>query len=188
MRTYPFIESGPYCCLAASLESVLKRHGIRRITQYDIANYLGLVIFESDKENIPQSLTNLSYTKDPQSVGIHIHKDTLAQLFRHYTLPFQESYISWQEIADWNFEEILRNVSPVDDVILYFDIGRLYKEEKNYGVGHTGLLVSVDDSSMVEFLNPGPRFFGMAKFPADALVEAIKARHGGLSIIHKKME
>lgn len=185
MRTYTLIKSAPYCCFAASLESVLKRHGICHISQYDIANYLGLVVFKDDIDNVPQLLTNISVTTEPQSVGIHIHNDTLPHLFHRYSLPYQETYISWQEISDWNFQEILQNISSDFDVILYFDIGRLYNEENNYGVGHTGLLISVDEPSTVVLFNPGPRFFGIDKFSTDELVEAIKARQGGLSIIYK---
>ena len=185
MRYYPVIESAPYCCWAASLESILKRHGYNHVSQYVIANYLGLVVFESDRNDMPKTLTNISYTTDPKKVGLHIYDDTLPNLFHQFNLPFKEKYIGWQYISDWNFEDILNGINPDYDVMIYFDFGRLYHEEKNYGVGHTGLFVSMDKSSKIELLNPGPRFLGLNNFASDDIVDAIRAREGGISIIYK---
>lgn len=185
MREYPIIESAPYCCFAASLESILKRHGFNNVTQYDIANEIGVTIMEDEKEYVPEILVNVSFSSEREKLGMHIYKDTLENLFRHFKLPFYEIYIGWNEIADWNFEQLLQSVSPEDDIIIYFDFGYLYHEEKNKGVGHTGLFVSIDEKSMIEFVNPGPRFLGHNKSSIDDFVDAIKSRHGGISIIRK---
>lgn len=185
MRTYTTVESAPYCCFAASLEAIFRRNGINHISQYDIANYLGLVVYENEKDEIPQALTNVSYSSDSRIIGLHIADDTLAKLFHHFNLPFKEDYISWQQISDWNFEYLLKSISNEYDVILYFDFGRLYREEENVGVGHVGLLIDVDDNSQVTYLNPGPRHLGLNIFTAADFLDAIKARKGGLSIIHK---
>lgn len=56
MRNYQLIESAPYCCVAASLESIFKRHGYNKITQYDIANYIGIAVHVSDINNMPLRL------------------------------------------------------------------------------------------------------------------------------------
>lgn len=186
MRQYPLIESAPYCCLAASLESLFKYHGYDNVTQFDIANYIGIFVFKEDRSSIPQSITNISVTTDPKMVGLHIYKETLNKLFEHFQLPFSETYLSWQEITDWNFENILRNIKPDEDAILYFDFGCLYGEEKNKGIGHTGLFVSIDENSNIEYLSSGPRFIGLDQHPVPDFVDAIKSRHGGLSIINSK--
>lgn len=185
MREYPIIKSAPYCCFAASLESILKRHGVNDITQYDIANEIGVTFMEDEKECIPENIVNVSFSSEYEKLGMHIYKDTLDKLFKHFKLPFHELYISWNEIADWNFEQILQSVSSEDDVIIYYDFGHLYHEERNKGIGHTGVFVSIDEDSMIEFVNPGPRFIGHNKSSVDDLVDAIKSRHGGLSIIKK---
>lgn len=56
MRKYTIVESAPFCCVAASLESVLKRHGFNNVSQYDIANYVGVVVNEQDSDIIPLPL------------------------------------------------------------------------------------------------------------------------------------
>ena len=185
MRNYQIIESAPYCCFAASLESLLKRHDFNDITQYDIANEIGVTFLEDEKDLVPGSLKRVAFSSEHDKVGIHIYEDTLKNLFLRFKLPFYETYVSWHEIADWNFEEILQSVSPEDDVIFYFDFGSLYREEKNKGIGHTGLFVSIDEDSKITYLNPGPRFLGMNQFSVDDFVDAIKSRNGGISIIRK---
>ena len=47
MKQYEIIRSAPYCCVCAVLESIIKRHGYD-ISQFDIANYIGLVCSPSD--------------------------------------------------------------------------------------------------------------------------------------------
>lgn len=77
MRNYQLIESAPYCCVAASLESIFKRHGYNEITQYDIANYIGITVHVSDINNMPLGLSNIVYTNDNTKVGMHLYNDTL---------------------------------------------------------------------------------------------------------------
>ena len=183
MRKYQLIKSAPYCCVAASLESIFKRHGFNDITQYDIANHVGIVVHESDKAEIPVELYNVAFTSDNAKVGMHLYSDTLNNLFNHFRLPFRELYISWQELADWNIDCILQNLSEEDDAILLFDLGYLYHEDRNRGIGHSGLFVSLDMDHTVEYLSPGPRFLGLGKFSSDDFVNAIKAKKGGISVI-----
>lgn len=185
MRDYPLIESAPYCCFAASLESALKRHGIYNVTQYDIANYIGLVVLEEDKENIPKEIYNITYTNDPVQAGLHIGDKTLPDLFNHFNIPLKETYISWQEISDINFDSILLAIPEESDVLLYFDFGDLYKEERNKGVGHTGLFVSIDFNHIIKYLSAGPRYMGVGVFASEDFVHAIRSREGGISIFSK---
>lgn len=185
MREYPLIESAPYCCFAASLESVLKRHGICNVTQYDIANYIGIVVLEDDNKNIPKELNNIRYTNDPVQVGLHIEDKTIPDLFNHFNIPLKETYISWNEISDLNFDSILLAVPEESDALLYFDFGDLYNEERNQGVGHTGLYVSMDSNYNVKYLSAGPRFIGFGVFSSEDFVRAIKSRKGGISIFSK---
>lgn len=183
MRNYQLVESAPYCCVAASLESIFKRHGFNDVSQYDVANYTGIVGYESDKDRIPAILHNVYYTNDRTKVGMHLYKDTLNKLFEHFNLPFKETYISWQELAEWNIDSILQNLPDKSDAIFLFDFGYMYHEDKNRGIGHSGVFVSVDENNMVEYLSPGPRYIGLGKFASDDFVAAIKARQGGISII-----
>lgn len=183
MREYTIVESAPYCCIAASLESILKRHGFNDVSQYDIANYIGVVVNEHDKDIIPSCLLNVTYTSENTKVGMHLYKETLNDLFKHFGLPLKESYISWQELSEWNIDSILQSLSDEDDAIFLFDFGRLYHEDKNIGIGHSGLFVSLDNNSIIQYLSPGPRFVGFAEFTSEDMLYAIKARRGGISII-----
>lgn len=184
MRKYQVVESAPYCCVAASLESVLKRHGFNDVSQYDIANYIGVVVHESDRQIVLPNLKNISYTKDKTKVGLHLYDDTLNGLFEHFNLPLKESYISWQELSEWNIDSVLQSISDEDDAMFLFDFGRLYHEGNNIGIGHSGLFVSLDARSRVQYLSPGPRFVGLGNFTSEDFLDAIKARRGGISIIH----
>lgn len=178
------VESAPFCCVAASLESVLKRHGFDKISQYDIANYVGIVVNESDKDNVPSILQNITYTTDDTKVGMHLYNDTLNNLFEHYNLPLKEAYISWHELSEWNIDNVLQSISDEDDAMFLFDFGRLYSEDKNIGIGHSGLFVSIDNHSKIKYLSPGPRFVGFGTFTSEEFFRAIIARKGGISIIH----
>lgn len=188
MRKYTVVKSAPYCCVAATLESVFKRHGINDVSQYDVANYIGVVIDEQDKGKIPPELVNVTYTHDNTKVGMHLYNDTLNDMFNHFGLPFKETYISWHELAEWNIDSILQNLPDENDVMLLFDFGCLYNEEKNIGIGHSGLFVSIDNNYMVQYLSPGPRFVGFAKFSSEDFLNAIKARQGGISVIYSLEE
>lgn len=184
MRKYTIVESAPYCCVAASLESILKRHGFNDVSQYDIANYVGVVVNEQNSDDVPLRLFNVTYTTEHTKVGMHLYKDTLNDLFKHFGLPFQEFYISWQELSEWNIDSILQSLSDGDDAIFLFDFGHLYHEDKNIGIGHSGLFVSIDNNSIIQYLSPGPRFVGFAEFTSEDMLYAIKARQGGISIIY----
>lgn len=183
MRNYQLIESAPYCCVAASLESIFKRHGYNKITQYDIANYIGITVHVSDINNMPLRLSNIVYTNDNTKVGMHLYNDTLNNMFHHFKLPFKELYIGWQEITEWNIDSILNNILDKDDAILLFDFGYLYHEDKNVGIGHSGLFISLDNNHIVKYMSPGPRFLGIDNFESGGFVNAIKARKGGISVI-----
>ncbi len=185
MRNYQLVESAPYCCVAASIESILRRHGFNTISQYDIANYIGIVAPESDKDDMPIELCNITYTNDNTKVGLHLYNKTLNNLFEHFNLPFKESYISWQELSDWNIDSILQNLHDDIDALFLFDFGLLYHEDKNIGIGHAGIFVAIDENYMVEYLSPGPRFIGLGRFSSEDFVYAIRAKRGGISLISK---
>ena len=114
---------------------------------------------------------------------MHLYNDTLNNMFNHFKLPFKELYIGWQEITEWNVESILNNILDKDDAILLFDFGYLYHEDKNVGIGHSGLFISLDNNHIVKYMSSGPRFLGIDNFESGDFVNAIKARKGGISVI-----
>lgn len=186
MRQYDVVMSAPYCCVAASLESILKRHGINNISQYDIANEFGIVALGSERDELPPELTNVTYTDDVRQVGMHLTNDSLNNFFVKHKLPFQETYIGWKSISELNIESMLQAVSEDYDVIFFFDFGDLFCEDKNRGVGHSSVFISIDENYIVTHLNLGPRFLGQNKHASEEMAHAIRSRAGGISIISPK--
>lgn len=184
MRDYPIIKSLPYCCVPASIEAILKRHGINGITQLEIANQLGICASEKERNNLSKIFTKVKYSDKKNDFGIIIGNETLNNLFSHFDLPFNESYISWQELNDINIETILSNVKEDEDAILFFDFGVLYKEDQNIGIGHSGVFISYINEK-ITYLNPGPRFLGVNTFNSEDFLSAIKRGSGGISIIKR---
>lgn len=186
MRQYKVVISAQYCCVAATLESIFRRHGIDNISQYDIANEIGIVALNSDRERLPQELTNVTYTNDVKQVGMHLTNNSLNEFFVKHNLPLQETYIGWRSISEINIDSMLQAVSEDYDVIFYFDFGDLYNEERNRGVGHSSVFISLDAGYMVSHLSPGPRFLGLNKHGSEDVARAIRSRAGGISIICPK--
>lgn len=184
MREYPVIESLPYCCVAASLESILKSHGIHHVAQTDMANYVGLVIPESLRGSLPEGLTNIRFSEESSQQGMQLKNDTFDNLFSHFGLPFKETYLNWDTLSDINFESILSNLKETQDAILYFDFGVLYNENQNVGTGHAGVFESLGNDT-ISYMNPGPRFLGINSFKSDDFLHAIRSRRGGISIIDR---
>ena len=74
MKQYEIIRSAPYCCVCAVLESIIKRHGYD-ISQFDIANYIGLVCSPSDMAIIPHEIHNIQISDNPKDWGVHLRSE-----------------------------------------------------------------------------------------------------------------
>lgn len=183
MRDYPVIESAPYCCIPASLEAILRYRGIKGITQFDIANEFGLTIDADRAVKLPEELKNISYSTDKKDIGIHLKDETLNDFFKRHGIPIQERYIPWDEISEENIESILTELREEEDAILMFDFGVLYGESRNVGIGHVGVFKSFDEYGNITYMNPGPKFLGYNTINSDDFAYAIRARHGGISIL-----
>lgn len=183
MRKYPIIESAPYCCIPASLESILRYRGIKGITQLDIANEFGLTIDSDSAVTIPIEIKNINFSTNKKDIGIHLNNETLNNFFQKHNLPLQERYIYWNEISEENIESILSGLQEDEDAILMFDFGVLYGESRNSGIGHVGVFQSLNEDGKITFMNPGPRYLGYNTFNSEDLTYAIRARNGGISIL-----
>lgn len=182
MRQYEVVISAPYCCVCAVIESILKRHGFQQ-TQYDLANFAGLVVPDDELENLPKELTNLSTSNVVLDYGIHLYSDTLNSFFQANGIPLRETYICPGYLSDMNFEDVLKSTSEEFDVLLLFDYGVLHNEERSRNVGHCVLYLSQEDRHLT-YLDPGPRCMGVNTADIDDMLSAIKARkNGGISII-----
>lgn len=186
MKKYKIIESAPYCCVCAVIESVLEHHGYSQ-NQFDIANYAGVTIPRSDLPIIPKTLTNIKFSDTPLDWGIHLYNNTLNDFFILNNIALKETFIPANQLADWNFESILDAIDNSYDIIFFFSYGILYKEDANKSVGHCALYIDKNNNNII-FQDPGPSNIGLNKKNIDNMFDAIKygARAGsGISIINK---
>lgn len=184
MRKYEIIRSAPYCCVCAVLESVIKRHGYN-ITQFDIANYIGLVCPSSDKDVISKKIHNIHISDDAKDWGVHLGRDTINNLFRHYKIPLQEIFFSGNQFDEINLDSFFDAVSDSYDIMLFISHGILYDIKQNFDVGHCILYVS-RSGNKIEYLDPGPTNLGLNNKDLYDIFLSIKKREqigGGLSII-----
>lgn len=186
MRNYSIVKSAPYCCVPSCIEMVLRRHGYNEVTQYDIANSIGIYALRDDDVTLPKELINVKYTSDFNMVGMHLYKDTLNKCFEFFKLPFKETYIHWNEISDYNISALLSAISDKNDAILFFDFGYLFHEKNDLGIGHAVVFSSLNEKGDVSFVNPGPGFIGQGQASSDEVYYAIRARQGGISVISSK--
>lgn len=185
MRQYEVIESKPYCCVTAVLETILLRHGYR-FDQVDIANYFGLTVPVNDVDAMSGTFTKLDASNDVRLIGIHLGKDGFNSFFAENGISLKETFISASMLSELNMESVLDAIPEESDVIFFFDYGTLYGEERNKGVGHNGAFISKCGEDIC-YLDPGPRRLGKNNVNIDDLLYAMKAAYagGGISVINE---
>ena len=186
MKTYEVIKSAPYCCVCAIVETIAQKHGYK-ITQYDVANYIGLVCSEEDLSIIPKEIVNIKTTNNPKDWGVHLDNDTLTQCFKFYNVPLKETFIPASQFDELNLESLLAATSDEYDVLFFLSHGILYGIEENIEIGHCVLYVNKLKNS-IQYLDPGPSNFGFNTRDIYDVYIAIKKRikmGGGISIISR---
>lgn len=184
MRTYEMVPSAPYCCVCAVLESILKRHGYE-ITQYDIANYIGLVCSPLDKTIIPHEIHNVQVSDNAEDWGVHLKNDTINSLFQHYTIPLKETFFPANQFDEFSIDSFFEAVSDNYDVMMFISHGALYNIKNNLDIGHC-LLYKGKQGDIIQYIDPGPANLGVNFRELYDIYLSIKKRSllgGGLSII-----
>lgn len=184
MRTYEIVRSAPYCCVCAVLESILKKHGYD-ITQFDIANYIGLVCSTIDKTIIPHEIHNIQFSDNAEDWGVHLKNDTINGLFQHYNIPLKETFFSAKQFDEISLDSFFDAVSDNYDIMMFISHGALYNNKDNLDIGHC-LLYTGRQGDNIQYIDPGPANLGMNFRGLYDIYFSIKRRSllgGGLSII-----
>lgn len=183
MRQYTLIPSLPYCCVTSSLESILKKHGYK-FNQIEIADFYGLTVPAIDFESVSGKIQNIKISDDVRQIGLHLGDQGLNTFFMSKGLKLKETFISANELSELNFDTVLETIPETSDMLMFFDYGLLFDEERNIGVGHDGIYLG-KEGDFIFYLDSGPRRMGVNKVPSDAMLRAMKGAFagGGISVI-----
>jgi hypothetical protein len=154
------------------------------ISQYDIANYLGVNI--PDGETIP-FVFNIKKTDQNSNIGVIVTGNEINDLFEHFDIPLKETYKSAYRIYPDDFgllvkKELLQNKS----IICGFSYGYLY-DKNNFDIGHVSIITNIsDDYSSMFLLDPGPDDCGLKEVETNKLFSAIRLKRNGIWVISQK--
>lgn len=189
MKQYEIIRSAPYCCVCAVLESIIKRHGYD-ISQFDIANYIGLVCSPSDMAIIPHEIHNIQISDNPKDWGVHLRNNTINNLFKHYNIPLKETFFLENQFDEFNLDSFFESVSDNYDIMMFISHGALYNIKDNLDIGHCIIYICKQDDN-IQYLDPGPANLGVNTRDLYDIYLSIKKRArlgGGLSIISSNID
>ena len=155
-------------CVPATLEMVLKHHGIDLLSQEDIAKQLDIVAVT---DGVPQ-----------QKWGAQIKENTLNDFFYANKIQLHEKYIPINHFIDEFFmiEELQKLLDCGVTVICGYNYTSLYgKGEDSFQ--HVSIITGIEEGGRrVQLLDPGPRSAGYRVVKAETLFYAIKDAKDGL--------
>ena len=126
-KRYEYVEQEEYCCVGATLEMVLRRHGIREYSQDIIACELGLLVPEDCEDcpdcaiRVPRDRTTGEYEYQYLGFLMGTQLDKIGGLntfFLRHDLPFLEIYIPASQIGSPEHLRKILQVYREEDVIV----------------------------------------------------------------------
>ena len=196
-KRYEYIEQEDYCCVGATLEMILRRHGIRDFDQCMIACELGLLVPE-DCEDCPDCAIRVprEYVTDTPDytheylgflLGTQVNRIAggINTFFLRHNLPFMEIYVAASEIKSPEHLKKILKVYDRDDTDVIVCCQVVYERQK---YGHVCAVDEVKEDSLVLVDTDGDGW-KLLEFSYEELYDAIQ-RHGdknggGLWIIRK---
>ena len=147
----------PNWCVPAVLEMVLTHHGIKSLSQAEIAEQLDIVPAEEAIDN------------------------TINDFFKANSIQLHENYLPINCIQDDFFleEEIRKLLKTNISIICGFNYTWLYGNKED-AFQHVSIIVDVLQGSEILLLDPGPRDAGYKTVKIQDLFYAIKAAQDGL--------
>lgn len=157
----------PNWCVPAVLEMVLTHHGIKSLSQAEIAEQLDIVPAEE--------------AIDHKKWGAQIKNNTINDFFKANSIQLHENYLPINCIQDDFFleEEIRKLLKTNISIICGFNYTWLYGNKEDT-FQHVSINVDVLQGSEILLLDPGPRDAGYKTVKIQDLFYAIKAAQDGL--------
>ena len=166
-----------YLCFFAVLEMILKDIGYKNYNQYNLANYLGVVL----PPNIEiKGVNNVSFGNSESDYGYHLNIDKLGSFFKSNNIPLTIEYISANPFGNYPGATYIFKEKYV---IVFYSYGSLYREPQNYDISHASLLMKNEVEGKVEIYDPGPRNSGAKTVLVSSLRDAIYDSEGGVLIL-----
>ena len=176
-KRYEYVEQEEFCCVGATLEMVLRRHGIREFSQEDICCELGLYILPGYSSidcavPIPESVGKI-FMGTPE----HLISGGLNVFFLRHNLPFVEFFIPASRTPN---TEVLKDTltslfRPDHDLIVVYKV-----EWKGEEFVHVGAIDEVKNNGVVlvdtDGLEDGWKLVEMG---FEELLERMRAASGG---------
>jgi hypothetical protein len=154
-RYIPFTQQR-YCCVGASLQSVIERRGYKLIAQEELAAKLGLIVPEEDSYLLPHARTG---QRPSAGYGTQINEPQYNPNTVFTELGYPLSFeIILPNTADGLSEMLHRVQDSDDDALLCFDYGELW-DTGNQG-GHVCVFASISGGAvtMIDPVANVPKF------------------------------
>lgn len=155
-RYIPFNQQ-PYCCVPASLQTVMYRRGIPLVAQETLGNALGLTVPETEASHFNRVRTG---PKPPAGWGTRISEPefeinkALSSLAIPLHIELHKELRSPEELS----EKLNRIQQAQDDALVCFDYGVLW--DKNVRGGHVCVVdwIAEDAVGLIDPLPDAPKF------------------------------
>lgn len=174
-RYIPFVQQ-PYCCLPATLQTILYKNSLPLYSQEEIGGLLGLVVAPEDAKYFWNVET--ADTPPPAGYGTRINTDqySLSRLIETLGLPFQLTNRSASSLRDEaDLLQQLKDVEAADqDALACFKASIVYNN--SYSGGHICAFDRVINGN-IRLINPEAKNSKWQEVEPSLLLEAIKA-HG----------
>lgn len=184
LKTYYFIKSKPFLCVASLLQIIIKTELNIDFDQNEIGNYFGVYV----PLDYSGKLSNIVRTSDKSKWGIIITKNEVNNFFKKNNLPLREQYLDISLYEDWSFEEEIKSLLNNNvNLICGFDYGYLLNNYKPSFIGHVALLLSISENCRDSFkiYDPGPKEPGVKTVKSIELYNAIRLKRNGIWKIMK---
>lgn len=171
-----------YLCFPALLSMVIDDAIGIRISQFEIAEYLGIVVPQGYKEIINNQIESVSSLE----FGTQINTEIVQNFLDKNNINLKIHYFKINEIRDMFFSDFIRrHLNNKEYLICSYSYGLLFENSCFYELGHVSLITEVDVNGRILIYDPGPKDYG-SKYVDDLhLYDAIQYRHGGVYTFSK---
>lgn len=174
-----FVTASKYLCLPAVIETLLRLREYQIISQFEIANEIGIVLPDHCR---PIELHNYSHSSSSMLWGLKPDPLTITNLLAKKSIPLICTYHHYSEFEDWSFEEAIQKAAAQEeDVIFCFDY-RLLSRDLPGRLGHAALLLDYKGTGFRGFFSifdPGPEKSGIKQVSAEDMFLNLKSINGG---------